>query len=201
MSKESKKISKLKDMLSIAPLLGGLIIGVGIYLFFSTNLPASFCFGLFIFALVLIVVTQTMHTSNEAKAIEMKYKGMKIANIDAMSGIDFEQYLERLLIDQGYIVEVTPVSGDLGVDLVALQNENRIAIQAKRFSSKVSRRAVSDAVAGMNYYKCNKAMVITNSYFSDGAIALAEATGCILVDRDMLADWINEFQNKNFEVV
>jgi restriction system protein len=86
-------------------------------------------------------------------------------------------------------------SGDLGVDLVATRNNERIAIQAKRYSDLVSRQAVSDAVAGINYYRCNRAMVITNRYFSPGAITLAQSTGCILIDRDTLAKWINEFQS------
>jgi len=120
---------------------------------------------------------------------------MRIANIDSMTGIEFEQYLKRVLAKQGYSVSMTSVSGDLGVDLVALGSGNKIAIQAKRYSDKVSRRAISDAVAGMYHYGCNKAMVITNNYFSPGAIALAKSTGCILVDRDTLATWINEYQN------
>ena len=90
---------------------------------------------------------------------------------------------------------MTNVIGDLGVDLVATGFGNKIAIQVKRYTNKVSRRAISDSVAGMNYYGCNEAMVVTNSYFSPGAITLAKSTGCILIDRDTLAKWINEFQN------
>ena len=62
-------------------------------------------------------------------------------------------------------------------------------------NNKVSRRAVSDAVAGMYHYGCNKAMVITNNYFSPGAITLARSTGCILIDRNILANWVTKYQN------
>lgn len=130
-------------------------------------------------------------------AIEKKYRGMRIANIDVMSGIEFEQYLKRVLTYKGFSVSTTRVTGDLGVDLVAMGNGIKIAIQAKRYNSRVSRTAISDAVAGMYHYGCNKAMVITNNYFSPGAIALAKSTGCILVDRDTLAIWINEYQSAN----
>lgn len=126
---------------------------------------------------------------------ERKFKGIQIANIDSMTGIEFEQYLQRILTNQGYSVNVTQASGDLGVDLIASRDGDKIAIQAKRYSTNVSRRAISDAVAGMYHYGCNKAMVITNSYFSPGAVALAESTECILIDRDTLARWVNEFQN------
>jgi len=126
---------------------------------------------------------------------EKKFKGIQIANIDLMTGIGFEQYLQRLLTNQGYTVHMTQSSGDLGVDLIASRDDDKIAIQAKRYNTKISRRAISDAVAGMYHYNCNKAMVITNNYFSPGAVALAQSTGCILIDRDTLANWVNEFRN------
>ena len=130
---------------------------------------------------------------------ERKYRGLQIANIDLMTGIEFEQYLQKILASQDYSVSVTRASGDLGVDLIALKDDDKIAIQAKRYNTKVSRRAISDAVAGMYHYGCNKAMVITNNYFSPGAVALAQSTGCILIDRSTLADWVNEFRNTNSE--
>jgi restriction system protein len=126
---------------------------------------------------------------------EKKFKGIQIANIDSMTGIEFEQYLQKLLTNQGYSVNVTQASGDLGVDLIASRDGDKIAIQAKRYSTNVSRRAISDAVAGMYHYGCNKAMVITNSYFSPGAVTLAESTDCILINRDTLAEWVIEFQS------
>jgi HJR/Mrr/RecB family endonuclease len=128
---------------------------------------------------------------------EKKFRGIQIANIDSMTGIEFEQYLQRLLTQQGYDVNMTQAGGDLGVDLIASRDDDKIAIQAKRYNTQVSRRAISDAVAGKHHYDCNKGMVITNNYFSPGAIALAQSTDCILIDRDTLANWVNEFRNTN----
>jgi HJR/Mrr/RecB family endonuclease len=123
-----------------------------------------------------------------------KFRALQIADIDSMSGTQFEQYLQKLLGSRGYRVSMTAASGDLGVDLIACGTGERIAIQAKRHTSKVSRRAISDAVAGKQHYQCNKAMVITNSHFTPGAIMLARSTQCTLVDRDELAEWIMQFQ-------
>jgi hypothetical protein len=124
-------------------------------------------------------------------------KAVRFANIDTMSGVEFEHYLEKLLSLQGYSVKMTPSSGDLGVDLVASRNGEKIAIQAKCHKNKVSRHAVSDAVAAMSHYACNKAMVITNNYFQPGAKMLAASSGCILIDRDALADWIGELESED----
>jgi len=123
-------------------------------------------------------------------AQSLKFRGIQIANIDSMTGIDFEKYLQKLLTTQGYSVSMTQASGDLGVDLVASKCGDKIAIQVKRYNTKISRRAISDAVAGMQHYHCNKAMVITNNYFTPGAVTLARSTGCLLIDRDTLAKWI-----------
>jgi len=121
-----------------------------------------------------------------------RFKAIRIANIDSMSGLQFERYLEMLLTRRGLIVTLTPGSGDLGVDLIASDGVSRFAIQAKRQNGAVSRRAISDAVAGMRHYGCTAAMVITNSYFTTGAKTLASSTECILVDRDLLSQWIVE---------
>lgn len=126
-----------------------------------------------------------------------KFRAIQIANIDSMTGIEFERYLRQLLTSQGYSVTMTPGSGDLGVDLVAARGSDRIAIQVKRYNTKISRRAISDAVAGMNHYRCNRAMVITNSTFTPGALTLARSTGCTLIDRNTLAQWIVTLQNAN----
>jgi len=92
---------------------------------------------------------------------------------------------------------MTKASGDFGVDIVASNNNDRFAIQVKRYTTKVSRRAISDAVAGMYHYGCNKAVVITNHYFTPGAVKLAQSTNCILIDRDALTKWIIEYQGQS----
>lgn len=128
------------------------------------------------------------------KRTENYYRGIRISQIDMMEGIEFENYLQRLLVHQGYEVKLTPASGDFGVDLVASRNGETIAIQAKRQNSAVSRRAISDAVAGMNFYNCTDAMVITNNYFTPDAKTLADSNNCTLIDRNILALWINKYQ-------
>ncbi len=119
-----------------------------------------------------------------------KFNAIQVADIDSMTGVDFEKYLKKLLIAMDYDVILTKSSGDFGVDLIASKENDKIAIQAKRYKTKVSRRAISDAVAGMQHYNCNKAMVITSSYFTRDAFRFANSTNCSLIDRDTLASWI-----------
>ncbi len=123
-----------------------------------------------------------------------RWKAIKVSQIDTMSGREFEAFLGKIMTHRGYKVKQTGASGDLGVDLIATKDKETLAIQAKRQAGKVSRRAVSDAVAGKLHYKCSGALVISNNYYTPGARELAKSTGCILVDRSTLTRWIQDFQ-------
>ena len=124
-------------------------------------------------------------------------KGMRtlsMADVDGMEGREFEDYVGRLLKSQGYQVSHVGAPGDLGVDLIAVNGARRYAVQVKRQRSPVSRRAVSDAVAGQAQYRCNAAMVVTSAHFTNGALELARSNRCTLVDREGLAMWVAQYQ-------
>ncbi len=151
--------------------------------------------------ITLIVITPVVLAIVIVIAHQRKQQSLKrlrafqlVSDIDYMSGVEFEGYINALLQMKGYKTKSTPHSGDLGIDLVATKQGEHIAVQIKRYSHAVDRRAVSDAVAGMKHYHCTKAMVITNNYFRPGAHQLAASNRCVLIDRDILADWIAEFQ-------
>jgi restriction system protein len=124
-----------------------------------------------------------------------RLRAIRLADVDYMDGLDFERYICRLMERQGYRnVHNVRGSGDFGVDILATRDGVRYAVQVKRYKGTVSRRAISDAVAGKYHFNCDAAMVVTNSYFTKGAKELAQSTNCTLVDRDQLAEWILIFQ-------
>ncbi len=112
------------------------------------------------------------------------YRALQLADMDNMSGEQFERYVNELLKAQGYKTEMTPARNDYGVDIVAERDGDRYAVQCKRYGENISRGAVSDAVAGKHYYNCGQAMVVTNRYFRSGARELAIASQCALVDKE-----------------
>ncbi|HZX12818.1 MAG TPA: restriction endonuclease, partial [Thermodesulfobacteriota bacterium] len=91
----------------------------------------------------------------------------------------------------------TDATLDLGINMIAKKNDHKYAVQINRQTDSVSRLLVSDIDREKHRYGCDKAMLITNSYFSDDAIELAKSTGCELVDRDALAKWVLDFQRSN----
>lgn len=125
---------------------------------------------------------------------EKRLRALELADIDRMRGIDFEHYVGKLLTYRGFQIEITPGSGDFGVDLVAEREGEKWAIQCKRRKIPVSLKAVQEVVAGRDYHACDEAMVVTNNHFAQSAVALAKSTECELVDRNVLADWILDFQ-------
>jgi restriction system protein len=106
-----------------------------------------------------------------------------IADIDSMDGKIFEKYLEVLFERLGYKVERIRYIGDYGADLVTQKNGVKTVIQAKRHKNNVGIKAIQEAVAAKGYYNCDKAMVITNSYFTSQAKELAVKNGVDLWDR------------------
>jgi len=114
-------------------------------------------------------------------------KSADINDIDMMTGEEFEYFLKDLFVSLGYEAEVTRLSGDQGADLV-VEKDNRIVIQAKRYSNKVNNSAIQEVIGAKKYYNAKKAMVITNYYFTKSAKELAEINNVILWNRDMLKE-------------
>ncbi|MBU5426217.1 restriction endonuclease [Tissierella pigra] len=118
-----------------------------------------------------------------------------INDVDLMDGHEFERFVSLLFTKMGYMTEITKGSGDQGMDVIAEKNGSRIGIQAKCYSSKVTNKAVQEIFTSLNYYNCNKGMVITNNYFTESALELAQSNNIVLWDRDILKRKIDEIFN------
>lgn len=107
--------------------------------------------------------------------------------VDQMEGHDFEEFCADLLRKDGYEdVEVTPGSGDQGIDIIAYKHKVKYGIQCKRYASDIGNKAVQEAYAGAKYYDCHVPVVLTNQHFTESAIDLAGKTNVLLWDRDEL---------------
>lgn len=115
-----------------------------------------------------------------------------VQGIDSMDGHDFEYWCANLLRLNGYEdVEVTPGSGDHGVDVLAVKDGVHYAIQCKCYSHDLGNTPVQEVYAGKEMYKCQVGVVMTNRYFTAGAKQLAEQTRVLLWDRDKLKELID----------
>ncbi len=147
--------------------------------------------GELLFIGLIILLVFLAYSSAGSHEHQVRVRAIELSDVDNMDGLSFEHYVAWLLSNNGFKkVYVTQGSGDFGADIIATKRSKKYAIQVKRMSSIVSRHAISDAVAAREHYGCTDAIVVTNNYFSRQAEEFSLSTGCTLVDRDALADWI-----------
>ena len=105
---------------------------------------------------------------------------------DVRSGGEFEEYLTTLFQVLGYHAENTKISRDQGVDVIVSKSGKKYGIQAKYYSQPVGNFAVQEIIAGREYFKLSKGIVITNATYTASAKDLAEKTQIRLIDGDEL---------------
>jgi restriction system protein len=136
--------------------------------------------------------TNRTATATNASSVTATNAVPDMAAIDVMAGARFEKVVYTLLRNQGYDVGKLRESNDFGVDMIANKGEERIAVQVKRSKNPITRKAIADAVSGMKYYKCTRAMVVTNSEFTEDAREFGRGTECTLIDRAVLQQWLDK---------
>ncbi len=127
------------------------------------------------------------YTENEKTILE------KIDN--ELDGYEFEEISKEILLKNKFNnVELTKRSSDFGVDLTAEKDGVKYAIQCKKYSSQVGLKAVQEVIASKSMNQSHVAVVLTNNYFTKGAIELAEKNNVLLWDRDKLVELIKKFE-------
>lgn len=106
--------------------------------------------------------------------------------LNTMTGIEFEDFVQKLFKSRGYITDKTKISGDQGIDVLASIDDINVGIQCKRYSATVGNSAVQEALAGKEYYKLDKVFVLTNNRFTSAAVELAERTHVALWDGEKI---------------
>ena len=115
-----------------------------------------------------------------------EYVRSGMAAIDLMPGIEFEQYVAAKLRQDGWLVSLTSVSGDYGVDVIAKKEGRSVAVQCKRQGKPVGIQAVQEVVTGAKHYECMSSAVVSNREFTPAAKQLAITHNRLLVARSVL---------------
>lgn len=154
----------------------------------ETNIVMFIYVGVLLFVLICVKFVQWLDSGLHTK---ININNIDLDGVDLLEGHSFEYYCAELLRKNGYKkVEVTKGSGDQGVDIIAIKNNVKYAIQCKNYHSKIGNKAVQEVYTGKKYYKCDVAVVLTNAYFTQSAKELAIATEVLLWDRNILAELI-----------
>lgn len=146
---------------------------------------------LFFCLLVFIMIFVCLISNSRIKGKQVKDIDKEWEKISYMTGLEFEHYCAKLLSENGFTsVKVTQGSGDYGADILATYHGERYAVQCKKYTDHVGIKAVQEISSARQYYKTDKAAVITNTYFTKAAISLAEETNVLLWDRGFLENII-----------
>ena len=94
-----------------------------------------FAFGLFILFFSFFEFKKAKQEEIENKIYSEKLFNSNIAEIDKMTGIDFEMFCKVLFEKKGYSVKTTKTSGDYGIDLILYKNGIKSVGQCKRYKS------------------------------------------------------------------
>ena len=132
----------------------------------------------------------------EQDAWQQRFGAAQAAELDQLSGVEFEGYLAGLFRTQGYTAELTPTSGDYGADLILTKDGRRIAVQAKRYVGSVGVAAVQEALSGQAYYQCHTAWVIATGAFTPNALELAEKSGVKMIGRSEIGNLMAQHKAK-----
>jgi hypothetical protein len=97
---------------------------------------------------------------------DLEYAKSPLAEIDLMSGIEFEKYIAARMRLAGYDVELTSATGDYGVDLIATKGDHRLAVQCKRHGKPVGVAAIQAVFSGAKHHGCAASMVVSNQQFT-----------------------------------
>ena len=113
------------------------------------------------------------------------------ASVPTSDPIAYEGYVASLLCGLGWDAHATRISGDQGVDIIALKNGKKLVVQCKLYSKPVGNRAVQEIVAGRVFERANFAAVVSNVGFTQSARQLATSSDVYLMHHDQLADLDN----------
>jgi restriction system protein len=134
-------------------------------------------------------VSKTKHKLTDEEIIN--------ADIDTLSGTDFERLMELYYIDKGYDVERVGGSGDHEVDLILKGKEGyKIAVQCKRWKQDVGNDIVLRLKAGKQIYGCYDAWIVTTSNFTKAAREAAEPLRIRLINGLTVHDMINRWRKE-----
>jgi hypothetical protein len=97
---------------------------------------------------------------------------------------EYEKYVAEYFIKNGYQVELTSFTNDYGVDIFAIKNSLKCAVQVKMFGNtarKINRKMVMELHGAKDYFDCNYAKIVTDGEILQDAKQVAEKLNIELI--------------------
>lgn len=151
---------------------------------FSTSILKDIEVGVII---LLLLVVGTMLALRKSMTVHSQAGRIHKRDFAHMNGWEFEQWSGEWLRKHGfYNIKVTSGSGDYGADVLCEKAGVTYAVQCKLYSGKVPYRAVEEVICAREYYKCDRAMIFTNSELTAQANEAAKKLGVVVYDGNVI---------------
>lgn len=122
-----------------------------------------------------------------------------INNIDDMSDIEFENYLNILFKLLGYKnIKIVSNTNDQKINIIMEKDGEIVGVLAKLCSENVNNKVVNEAKKGVSYYQLDKVIIVTNTTFTKSAIDLAIDENVSLLDKFKLRDLLKNVDRERF---
>jgi len=209
----------------VAYFIRGLCILIGLGIYFNTpGLHWGFFIGILLGSVVAGEVLGSMCTKRRRSTAQRTKKKLSVqsrapsatstktkmltdqdlihADVDTLSGSDFERLMELYYISKGYSVTRIGGAGDHEVDLILKGKEGyKIAVQCKRWKRDVGNDIVLRLKAGKQVHGCYDAWIVTTSNFTKAAREAAERLNIKLINGLALQDKLNRWKKEHISKV
>ncbi|MEN9413227.1 MAG: hypothetical protein RLZZ342_314 [Candidatus Parcubacteria bacterium] len=161
---------------------------------------ALFLLVVFIFGIPAAWAIRRLQQELHSKRKIRSYANVQtLPEMRMLSHTGFEHYVATIYKAQGYKTEVTPATGDGGIDVVLKKDGRTTGVQVKHYgpNSSVGRPDVQKLVGACAQKNYDTRLFVTTSYFSSDAIEAAKVLNVELVDGTQLERLAKEaFGNK-----
>lgn len=107
------------------------------------------------------------------------------------SGQDYEHFVSRIFVNNGWETEITKGSGDQGADIIGTYQNQRFVVQCKFYSGSVGNKAVQEVHAAKSYYRADRAVVVSNANYTKSASELAGSLDVLLLHHQDIEQFIH----------
>lgn len=117
-----------------------------------------------------------------------------------MTPEEFEKYVSNIYKSEGYEVQLTPLSNDWGLDIIALKGNEKIGIQVKMYgnsSRKINRTMIMELHGAATFQDCTNIVMATDGEVMPDAVTVAKKLGVAIRYIKPIEDRLNNDANRN----
>jgi hypothetical protein len=195
-----KDLPKLieKRFINIGAIIG-VLTGVVLFLFFPHlgmllyGAWIGLILGSILFYIIGVLLSDYLSTKNKIYAKLLEYDNDLRSYLKtqkdywkSLTGKEFEKELANIYDMHGYTTELTPSSGDQGIDIILNKNGIKKIVQCKAHSKPVGPATVRDLYGTLIASKAHTAILASTSGFTKGVYTFVKGKRIELVDLDTI---------------